>query len=197
MNGLTILPAAGRRLQAWKNGGGSTSEIAAFPPGAGLDAFEWRVSMAAVPQPGRFSRFEGVERTLAVLSGQLELTFDGEGRTTRLTPESSPFGFAGEAAVNGTPIDGPVVDFNLMTRRGCWTGAMERYTRAAPVVVRSPVTLLLFTEAGQVRWRERTVAMEPFDAVQLDTCEGDVVALHSDADVYVVHLGPLQSSSPR
>ncbi|MEC4600651.1 HutD family protein, partial [Burkholderia vietnamiensis] len=41
----------------WKNGGGVTREIAAYPPGAALDAFAWRVSVADVGAGGPFSRF--------------------------------------------------------------------------------------------------------------------------------------------
>ncbi|EGD04024.1 hypothetical protein B1M_13530, partial [Burkholderia sp. TJI49] len=44
----------------WKNGGGVTREIAAFPPGAALDAFAWRVSVADVGAAGPFSRFDGI-----------------------------------------------------------------------------------------------------------------------------------------
>ena len=32
----------------WKNGLGQTRELACWPPGAGLDDFEWRVSVATV-----------------------------------------------------------------------------------------------------------------------------------------------------
>jgi environmental stress-induced protein Ves len=60
------------RTMPWKNGGGTTIEIARSPEppeGAGLDDLDWRVSMARVDGPGPFSRFEGVDRTLAVLDG--------------------------------------------------------------------------------------------------------------------------------
>ena len=32
----------------WKNGGGSTRELACWPLGAGMDAFGWRVSVATI-----------------------------------------------------------------------------------------------------------------------------------------------------
>ena len=53
----------------WKNGGGVTREVAAWPEGAGLDTFVWRVSVADVAQAGPFSRFDGVDRTLVLLCG--------------------------------------------------------------------------------------------------------------------------------
>ena len=32
----------------WKNGGGATREIACWPPGTGLDSFDWRISVATI-----------------------------------------------------------------------------------------------------------------------------------------------------
>ena len=48
----------------WKNGGGETAEIAVSPPGAALDDFDWRLSMARVETDGPFSAFPGIDRTL-------------------------------------------------------------------------------------------------------------------------------------
>ena len=38
----------------WKNGGGSTREIACGPAGAGMDGFDWRASIATIAAPGPF-----------------------------------------------------------------------------------------------------------------------------------------------
>ncbi|MGI4858448.1 MAG: HutD/Ves family protein, partial [Janthinobacterium lividum] len=54
---------------AWKNGGGTTSEIAVWPRAASFDAFVWRVSVAEIAQDGAFSDFPGVDRTIVLLSG--------------------------------------------------------------------------------------------------------------------------------
>ncbi|WP_305230098.1 HutD/Ves family protein, partial [Klebsiella pneumoniae] len=53
----------------WKNGGGSTREIACWPPGAGMEAFGWRISVATIDQPGPFSAFAGVDRQIMLLDG--------------------------------------------------------------------------------------------------------------------------------
>ena len=50
-------------------GGGSTTEIAVAPPGAGFDDFDWRVSLATITQDGPFSAFPGIDRTLALVDG--------------------------------------------------------------------------------------------------------------------------------
>src|SRR4029077_2512621 len=57
------------RSMPWKNGAGRTTEIAVHPPGAALDAFAWRVSIADVEQDGPFSRFPGIDRTIVLLGG--------------------------------------------------------------------------------------------------------------------------------
>ncbi|TIN81446.1 MAG: HutD family protein, partial [Mesorhizobium sp.] len=67
---MRILRAAEYRSMPWKNGGGVTTEIAVSPSGAGLDDFDWRVSMARVELSGPFSQFAGIDRTLAVLEGE-------------------------------------------------------------------------------------------------------------------------------
>ena len=91
----------------WKNGGGITREIAAFPEGADLADFEWRISMADVASDGPFSRFEGVDRTLCVLEGSIELTLQG-GKAVVLDPNSAPLGFPADEDVVARLPGGPV-----------------------------------------------------------------------------------------
>jgi environmental stress-induced protein Ves len=50
---VKVVRASDCRTTAWKNGGGSTTEIAVQPAGASLDDFDWRVSMARVPPMNR------------------------------------------------------------------------------------------------------------------------------------------------
>ena len=84
-----ILRAADHRRMPWKNGRGETVEVAVHPPGAGLDDFGWRVSMAGVTEDGDFSIFPGIDRSLAVLSGTaVDLQIAGQG-DHRLTPDSA------------------------------------------------------------------------------------------------------------
>ena len=66
---MQILRAANYKVMPWKNGLGSTTEIAIFPANAKLDDFDWRVSMAQVTSDGPFSSFPGIDRTLLVIDG--------------------------------------------------------------------------------------------------------------------------------
>jgi environmental stress-induced protein Ves len=126
----------------WKNGGGTTAEVAAWPEGAGLDAFGWRLSMADVATDGAFSVFPGVDRTLLVTEGA-GLIVDVAGRPHRLDGRWPYLAFDGEAATHAALIAGPVRDLNVMTRRGSfrhhltvigtdhpWSGALRCHTVA-------------------------------------------------------------------
>lgn len=54
---MKIIRASEYKTMPWKNGGGVTVEIAIHPPGASVNAFDWRISMATVAQDGPFSSF--------------------------------------------------------------------------------------------------------------------------------------------
>ncbi len=83
-----VLSPADYRRMPWKNGGGHTTEIAAFPAGAGLASFVWRVSIADVLQDGPFSPFPGIDRTLVLLEGE-GMRLSGDGRADRIADERS------------------------------------------------------------------------------------------------------------
>ena len=118
-----ILRRAGRETRPWKNGGGTTTEIACAPPGAGLDDFSWRVSTAEVALEGPFSGFPGVERVLVIISGAgLVLSVDGADH--RLAP-LEPFELSGDADSSASVPDGPVRDLNFMARRNLTSAEVE------------------------------------------------------------------------
>ncbi len=104
------------RRQPWKNGGGETIEIAVSPAGAGIDDFDWRVSMARVEADGPFSAFPEIDRTLTILEGEgIELTLEGQ---PPVRIQGEPHAFPGDVATQARLLDGPITDLNVMTRRG-------------------------------------------------------------------------------
>ena len=114
---IRLLTPADYRSMPWKNGGGRTTEIAAYPPAAALGAFAWRVSIADVGRDGPFSLFPGVDRTILLLDGA-GMRLAGAGREAELRMPFEPFHFSGDEALDCTLIAGPVRDFNAMFRRG-------------------------------------------------------------------------------
>jgi environmental stress-induced protein Ves len=163
---VRILSAADRTPTPWKNGGGLTREIAAHPPGAGMGDFEWRVSAAEVASDGAFSRFEGVDRIITVVAGAgMDLSIAGE--PVRLTPDSEPFAFPGDAAVFAHVLAGPVSDLNVMVRRGLWRAEVERLDIETAVNLTSDAdACLIFAEHPLSL--SGVVALETGDVVRLD-----------------------------
>jgi environmental stress-induced protein Ves len=143
----------------WKNGGGTTQEIAVFPLGAGMEDFLWRLSMAMVEQPGPFSAFPGIDRTLAVIEGTLQLT--GEGAPVTLDSATEPMVFDGGAAIHGEPLKGPARDLNAMVRRGAYAVSMIRL-EASALAQSSGTTFVIALEAQQCE----DVSLEAFDCVR-------------------------------
>ncbi len=101
----------------WKNGGGTTAEVAAFPEGSGFDTFGWRISMADVASDGPFSIFPGIDRTLIVVEGE-GIELDVEGIAYRLDEDAPKLSFSGDDITAGRLLSEPIRDLNVMTRRG-------------------------------------------------------------------------------
>jgi uncharacterized protein len=101
----------------WKNGGGSTAEIAIFPEGSSLNAgdFLWRFSSARIEQPGPFSLFPGFDRLLVLLEGK-ELVLNSQDEMVALK-KGEFFQFTGEESYSAALPKGPVVDLGLICRR--------------------------------------------------------------------------------
>jgi environmental stress-induced protein Ves len=156
---------------AWKNGGGETMEIAIAPPGAALDAFDWRISAALVASDGPFSRFPGIDRTLMILDGNgVHLALDDRAPID-LTAESAPVAFQGDIAAAATLIAGPVADLNVMTRRARFTHSVARHRIAAPtgLTIDADIALLLCV-AGRVRVTtpDGAARLDPRDSLLAD-----------------------------
>ena len=106
------------RVMPWKNGLGSTVELAIHPPGATLQSFDWRLSMADVAFDGDFSPFPGYDRSLMLArGGGLELSFDAASAPQRLQAPGTVAEFSGDWTTRCRLLDGPVRDFNVMSAR--------------------------------------------------------------------------------
>jgi hypothetical protein len=186
---MRIIRAADCRTMPWKNGGGTTTEIVISPEGASLSDFDWRVSMAQVGADGPFSSFPGLDRTLCVLSGQgIRLAF-GDGEAVTLDHTSAPFDFAADRAVDGVLIQGPIVDLNVMSRRGAWAHSVERLTGPGEHRIACGAILLLVTPDGG--WSVNDAAL----------CAGDSALIQGQAEMsclsggggnalYLIRLAP-------
>lgn len=178
---MTLHPAEGRPATPWKNGKGVTREITAFPLGATIDTFEWRVSIADVSAGGAFSNFPGIDRLLAALDGTIRLQIGGEAPVT-LIPGNNPVAFAGDIPCRADIPDGAARDLNVMTRRGCFMSRMTlveadglfRFPENASAVI----LVALFDLS--IRIAETVIALKPLDAVRFDPPLPGEARLHCD-----------------
>jgi environmental stress-induced protein Ves len=144
---MRLLPAASARRVPWKNGLGSTLELAtdADAPGG---AWTWRLSAAEMPARARFSEFRGVDRFIACLSGP-GLTLERGGARALVPREGEALAFAGEERATGEPLGPGVRDVNLMLRRDRWRGRMT-IVRAASLELDAPLVLVHAAENSAV-----------------------------------------------
>ncbi|MCX5336370.1 HutD family protein [Streptomyces sp. NBC_00140] len=122
------------RSMPWKNGGGTTREVASGTVHAPLasmepaDGFDWRVSVADVDAGGSFSAFTGIDRVITLVEGEgMVLTVDG---TSHPVGPLSPFAFSGDAATDCRLKAGAVRNMNVMTRRSRATAKVRIITAA-------------------------------------------------------------------
>lgn len=140
--------------QPWKNGAGLTRELAVEPRGAGVDDFDWRISIAEVDRDAPFSAFAGIDRCITLLRGAgMRLASADGGVDHRLAQPLTPFAFDGDIALDATLLGGACSDFNVMARRGRWRanvliqrGAFE--VRADPALLLFGIDGLWHAESG-------------------------------------------------
>jgi environmental stress-induced protein Ves len=185
-----LIQYASLRPTPWKNGGGSTTEIAVCPPGAGFDEFDWRISLATISQSGPFSSFPGIDRSLALVDGDGVLLDFGDERFV-LSPSEPLIEFPGEAAVHATVTGALTTDFNVMTRRGRCRHRLEPcVVRGTETLKRRSGTTLLFLADGESLTlssaRER-IAMVRYDLLVMEAEEAWTMEA-SLATVFVVDI---------
>ena len=186
-----LIPFAGLEPSPWKNGGGSTTEVAISPPGASLDTFDWRISLATIAADGPFSAFPGVDRTLALVDGPGVLLDLGDQGKFLLSEDDPVFEFMGEARIAARLTGGPTIDFNVMTRRGRCHHRLGRRVLdgAAEFAPRGDVTVLFLAEGESlsVASDSERIGMVRYDAVIFE--RGAVWTLEAPvATVFVVDI---------
>ncbi|WP_330294540.1 HutD/Ves family protein [Streptomyces sp. NBC_00503] len=193
---IRILRAADRPAAGWKNGGGVTREIAAFPPGAGMDDFGWRISLAEVTADGPFSVFPGVDRTLTLAEGagmDLEIgDLENGGVRDLVDRRYEPRRFPGDEPTACRLLAGPVVNFNVMYRRGAVTADTAVVRGDLALTVRPGETLLVIALEGSAEIEgadefEGAAGLGPYDAL-LATGSQELL-LRTSGRAAVVRLG--------
>lgn len=159
---VRVVAASDARRMPWKNGRGTTLELASDAPAGDPSAWTWRLSIADVPEPGPFSRFPGIDRWIACLAGA-GLRLHRNGRADEAPRDGEALAFAGEDEVVGEPMGRGVRDINLMLRRDGRRGRL-RVVRNADGRAGGTVAILHAfeaTDALPVEAGTSTVLLEP------------------------------------
>ena len=141
----------------WRNGGGVTRELLAWPR---PEHWQLRISVAAIEQDGPFSLFPGVQRWFAVLAGagvRLDLA---RGAVT-VEPHDSPIAFDGEDAPWCQLLEGSTLDLNFMAQRGAGVASLRAAAPGSSVDGDRRFRALYAADAAQLDVDERT---EPIGA---------------------------------
>jgi len=189
---MQILTRSGFRRQPWKNGQGTTWEIARSPSEGD---FAWRLSLAEISTSCPFSSFEAVERTiLRVGGGPMTLRFD-DGTTHRLEPLFAPFKFRGESNVWCELGESAAHDLNLMVRdsRARYEAQTLRFNESLSLVCRSGETVLAFLGGSAMvcGGSSNPASLAPWDVIRLDGEETALIQVASPASSGVAFVARL------
>lgn len=182
-------------IMPWKNGGGTTTEIAIHPRDTGVrGVFLWRLSIADVASDGPFSRFSGYDRHIMLIEGSgMTLDAGGDGRIV-LDRKFQPQRFSGDWTVKGSLRDGPVRDFNLMVWRSF---ANSRLTvleiKGRHEFGESGATTLIHVLQGELLARSHVVAIS--DTLVFEAGErAGIEPLGAPALIAVAEIIPLKAA---
>ena len=174
----------------WKNGGGTTAQVAAFPEESGFESFGWRLSMADVGSDGAFSPFPGIDRTLVLVEGD-GLELDVEGVAHRLDRTSPKLSFSGDDATTGRLVAGPIRDLNVMTRRGEFRHR-TRFVRSGVALLSEDTTaafLVPFDGPFDVTLGSAIHSLQRLDALMLEATQ-DLILLSGTGRAILVEIAP-------
>jgi environmental stress-induced protein Ves len=134
-------------IQKWKNGTGSTSQIAIEPQTASFpfDPYHWRVSSARVNAAGPFSLFPGYDRLLVLVKGEklvLKERVQGELRALRELKPFQALTLAGEREIFAEAAGLDLVDYNLFWKRGAVDAQCDVISQDTVLALRLPATRL-------------------------------------------------------
>jgi environmental stress-induced protein Ves len=147
MSRMQILRAADYPRMPWKNGAGSTLEIAR-DQGEGLDGFGWRLSIADIDASGGFSAFTGYQRIISVLEGDgMQLRVDGA--LSRPLLPFDPFAFCGDSRTECRLLGAAIRDFNLIYAPQRFAARLQWLALEQPLRLFSSAPVVLLFSAAQ------------------------------------------------
>ena len=176
--GVRHLRFADYRVTPWKNGSGVTREIAAAAASVGSETPpDWRISMATITEDAPFSVFPGIARTLGIVDGA-GIELDVAGRTRLLRVGDAPEEFPGDVPASARPLEGPVLDLNLMVDPSRTMGRMRAVGLGAHDLAGLSWFVVSLVDGLAVRLNDQEpLALPRLDTARLDLRSGPLARL--------------------
>lgn len=183
---VTYLPSSDYVAMPWRNGAGTTHEIAIDDsPGESEAPFLWRLSMADLAGDGPFSEIADVDRILVLLEGEdVQLTIAGA--EPEPLAEHTAIAFPGDIPTSLTMAPGSGRDLNLMWDRTRVQGTVDILNIGDTLQIEEHIAfaIALGTSATiEVDGDEHVLGEQ--DALQLDDATTFAVL---DGEVYVARI---------
>ncbi|MBC7712271.1 MAG: HutD family protein [Rhizobacter sp.] len=165
---IEIFKKSDFKSMPWRNGGGLTTELYLLP-GLSSESFLFRLSRAEVSIDGPFSIFPDIDRILLLIEGN-GFDLKSELRKVELNKKLVPLTFKGEEVFSCALLDGPCVDFNIMTDRS--------YANTTISVIHPPAgTVMNFTASCDLKFiydigNEKLYKLEKNDQYNLEVSKG-------------------------
>lgn len=180
--------------QRWKNGGGSTREIAR----AGSESnFDWRASLAQIDASGPFSAFPGCQRWCCLVDGGPLTLIAEDAPSITLEPRLRAFSYSGEESRSGLLLGTHAQVFNLIVATDRIHAELIPRPLVGPMMLfcmaRSSWLIYLSSGSAQLRVGEQHWLLGSGDAVIIEADEHTSRAvLDGGGEVILAKLEPRQ-----
>jgi environmental stress-induced protein Ves len=183
---ITHLPASGYTAMPWRNGAGTTHEIAIDDTAGNSSApFRWRLSMADLAGDGPFSEIADVDRILVLLSGA-DVTLTIDGASPAPLARHAAIAFPGDVPTSLTMAPGTGRDLNLMWDRTRASGAVDPLQIGDELRIDAPVAFAIaLGGSATVSVDDEEHVLGEQDALQLD---GGGLLTVLDGEVYLATI---------
>jgi uncharacterized protein len=182
---IEVLRSSGYAAAPWKNGAGTTREVALEAAADG--GWRWRVSIADVATDGPFSVFPGIDRILTLIEpAGVRLTVGG---TEHDLAYLEPFSFPGDAATSARLVAGPTRDLNVMTSHATTRATVDviGLSAGAKVTAGPAETVLVVVVAG--------AAAATTGATSVELAHLDALRADGDGDLSLTPTGPAPAAA--
>lgn len=177
---IQLIKATDYKKMPWKNGLGTTQQIAIFPEGADISKndFLFRLSAASIHQNNQFSQFPSFQRLLTVIDGA------GVVLNNRPLKQNDILEFEGEEEVDCRLVDGPVTDLGLIFKKDQFLANFainELDQNSKKIISFNSDFGFLFSIEGKTScsFHNQEIPIQPMDTLQINSKESIEIQVQS------------------